>query len=126
MWVFLVTELLFSAAFVSHRTRSIAAGIRPTRRREPQLICGPARSTPSADHSSLTMALAVHAAEVRTSPRAAAAARRDHGARIVFLGVKAFEYRSRVISRITFPAPGFEFDAEHALHAQIFSRSTSS
>ncbi len=120
MWVFLVTEVLFfgglfltyavyrwfySAAFsvASHELDVLLGGI----------------NTAVLITSSLTMALAVHAAQLgqRRSLMTMLVLTMVLGA--VFLGIKGVEYAHKFAEHHV-PGATFEFEKEHFRHAQIF------
>ena len=63
--------------------------------------------------SSLTMALAVHAAQLgERKALMLVPGRRRCCSGCVFLGIKAFEYYTEFVEHHV-PGPGFEFEAEH-------------
>jgi cytochrome c oxidase subunit 3 len=120
MWVFLATEVLFFgglfltyAIYRSWYPQAFAAASH-----ELDVTLG-AINTAVLITSSLTMALAVHAAE---------AGRRNLLMTLlvvtmilggVFLGIKSVEYYRKFIEHHV-PGPGFAFEPEYARHAQIF------
>jgi cytochrome c oxidase subunit III len=120
MWVFLVTEVLFFGGlflvYLVYRNwypLPFAAGSREL------LVWAGTTNTCVLITSSLTMALAVHAAQTgeRRQLQWLLAATMLLGC--VFLGIKAFEYYTEFREHHV-PGAGFEFEAEYASHAQIF------
>jgi cytochrome c oxidase subunit III len=120
MWCFLVTEVLFfGGLFVTY---ALYRGWYPaafTAASRELLIWPGTINTAVLITSSLTMALAVHAAQ--TGDRRALvlflAVTMLLGS--VFLGIKGFEYYEGFLEH-HFPGPAFQFDAEHFREAQIF------
>ena len=108
MWVFLVTEILFFgglfATYCVYRHLIVWAGTINTA----VLIT-----------SSLTMALAVRAAQTGERRLLMTLLAATMALGCVFLGIKAFEYYSEYIVHHV-PGPGFQFEAEHYRHAQLF------
>ena len=122
MWVFLVTEVLFfGGLFVAY---AVYRGWYPeafaAASHELDITLGTI-NTAVLITSSLTMALAVHAAQ---TGRTAAADDRSWSLTMVlgaaFLGIKACRVRRTSSSSITCPGPAFQFEAEHFRHAQMF------
>jgi cytochrome c oxidase subunit 3 len=120
MWVFLVTEILFFgglfAAYTVYRNwypEAFAAASH-----ELDVALGTI-NTAVLITSSLTMALAVHAAQVgqRRLLLMFLAATTLLGA--VFLGIKGIEYYHKFVEHHV-PGAGFVFEAAHAQHAEIF------
>ena len=120
MWVFLVTEVLFfGGLFVTYTVYrwwypdAFVAASREL------LIWAGTTNTAVLITSSLTMALAVHAAQAgeRRSLMAFLAATMLLGT--AFLGIKAFEYYTEFAAHHV-PGPGFQFEADQFRHAQIF------
>src|SRR5258708_1776896 len=120
MWVFLVTEVLFFgglfATYAIYRAwypEAFAAASR-----ELDVTLGTI-NTVVLITSSLTMALAVHAAQLeqRTRVLLLLAATMILGA--MFLGIKSVEY-SHKFAEHHVPGPGFHFEREHFRHAQLF------
>ena len=121
MWVFLVTEVLFFGGLflvytvyrIWYHDAFIAAS------HELDVVLG-GINTAVLITSSLTMALAVRAAQLgqRRLLIILLVATMILGA--VFLGIKAVEYYDKFVHHHV-PGPGFTFEpAEHARHAQIF------
>jgi cytochrome c oxidase subunit III len=69
--------------------------------------------------SSLTMALAVHAAQMGNRRLLMLFLVVTMALGCVFLGIKGFEYYSEFLEHHV-PGAGFQFEAEHFRHAQIF------
>jgi cytochrome c oxidase subunit 3 len=120
MWVFLVTEVLFFgglfltyAVYRSWYPEAFAAASRE------MLVWAGTLNTGVLITSSLTMALAVRAAQTGDRRRLVLFLVATMGLGGVFLGVKAFEYYTEIAAQ-HLPGPGFEFEAEHIRHAQIF------
>ncbi|HVZ22632.1 MAG TPA: cytochrome c oxidase subunit 3 family protein [Vicinamibacterales bacterium] len=120
MWVFLVTELLFFGGlflvYSVYRTwypDAFAAGSREL------ILWAGTLNTIVLITSSLTMALAVHAAQVGRRRALIALLLMTMALGCVFLGVKAFEYWTEYHEHHV-PAWGFEFEPKYFLHAQIF------
>ncbi len=120
MWVFLATEVLFfGGLFLVYSVyrgwypAAFAAGSHEL------LVWAGTLNTVVLISSSLTMALAVHAAEVGDRRALVLLLLATMALGCVFLGVKAFEYRTEYLEH-HIPGWGFEFAPEHFLHAQIF------
>jgi cytochrome c oxidase subunit 3 len=120
MWVFLVTEVLFFgglfATYLIYRNwygDAFAAASH-----ELDVTLGTI-NTVVLITSSLTMALAVHAAQLgqRKLLMMFLVATMLLGA--VFLGIKSVEYYHKFVEHHV-PGPGFQFEKEHFRHAQIF------
>ena len=120
MWVFLATEVLFFGGLFL--TYSIYRGWYPdafaAASREMVLWAG-TTNTVVLITSSLTMALAVRAAQTgeRRSVMLFLALTMLLGT--TFLGIKAFEYHTEFVEHHV-PGPGFQFAAPHLAHAQLF------
>jgi cytochrome c oxidase subunit 3 len=120
MWVFLVTEILFFGglfcAYCIYRNLSGAAFQAASHE---LIVPAGAINTAVLITSSLTMALAVHAAQMgaRRSLMLFLVATMLLGG--VFLGIKAFEYYTEWVEHHV-PGPGFAFDPQYFAHAQIF------
>jgi len=120
MWVFLVTEVLFFgglfAAYAVYRNWYPDAFFAASH--ELDVTLG-GINTAVLITSSLTMALAVHAAQVgqRKLLLIFLIATMILGA--AFLGIKSVEYQHKFVEHHV-PGPGFVFEGEHARHAQIF------
>ena len=120
MWLFLVTELLFFGGlflvYAVYRTwypDDFAAASHEL------VVWAGALNTVVLITSSLTMVLAVHAAEAGHRRALVALLLATMVLGCVFLCVKAFEYRTEYLEH-HIPGPAFEFAAGHLLHAQIF------
>ena len=120
MWCFLVTEVLFFGGMFL--TYALYRGWYPsafTAASRELLIWPGTINTAVLITSSLTMALAVHAAQ--TGDRRSLL--RFLGATMllgtIFLGIKAFEYYEGVLEHHV-PGRTFQFEAEHFREAQIF------
>jgi cytochrome c oxidase subunit 3 len=120
MWVFLVTEVLFFgglfltyAIYRSWYPRAFAAASH-----ELDVTLGTI-NTAVLITSSLTMALAVHAAQLgrRNLVMTLLVATMVLGG--VFLGIKSLEYYHKFAEHHV-PGPGFTFEQEYARNAQIF------
>ncbi len=120
MWVFLVTEVLFFgglfATYAVYRSSYPAAFAAASR--ELDLVLG-AVNTGVLITSSLTMALAVHAAQVGERRQLIACLGLTMLLGAVFLGIKGIEYYHKFIEHHV-PGPNFQFEPAHARHAQIF------
>ena len=120
MWVFLMTEILFFGGlflvYTIYRTwypEAFAAASHhldiPLGTINTAVLIG----------SSLTMALAVHAAQANSRNGIIVFIVLTMILGAVFLGIKGIEYSHKFHEHLV-PGPGFQFDAPHALHAQIF------
>jgi cytochrome c oxidase subunit 3 len=120
MWVFLVTEILFfGGLFLTYLVyRNWYPGAFAAASHEMVVWAG-TLNTVVLITSSLTMALAVRAAQLgdRRSLIWLLLATMALGG--VFLGVKAFEYRTEFLEHHV-PGPGFEFEGPYLRQAQIF------
>jgi cytochrome c oxidase subunit 3 len=120
MWVFLVTEILFfGGLFVTYLVyrnwypAAFTAGSREL------LVWAGTTNTFVLITSSLTMALAVHAAQLGNRRLLMLLLAVTMALGCVFLGIKAFEYYTEFLEHHV-PGMGFQFDAEHIQHAQLF------
>ena len=120
MWVFLVTEVLFfGGLFVTYAVyRAFYPAAFAAASHELDILLG-AINTAVLITSSLTMALAVHAAQVGQRNRLLTCLVLTMLLGGVFLGIKGVEYWHKFVEHHV-PGPGFQFEAEHARHAQIF------
>ena len=120
MWLFLVTELLFFGGlflvYSVYRAWYPAAFAAASHE---LLVWAGTLNTVVLITSSLTMALAVHAAGAGHRRALILLLLATMALGCVFLGVKAFEYRTEYLEH-HIPGWGFEFPAEHVLHAQLF------
>ena len=120
MWVFLVTELLFFGGLFL--TYAVYRGWYPddfAAASHELIVWAGTLNTVVLITSSLTMVLAVHAAETGQRRALILFLLATMALGCVFLGVKAFEYRAEYLEH-HIPGPGFEFKADHFLHVQIF------
>jgi cytochrome c oxidase subunit III len=120
MWLFLVTEILFFGGLFL--TYSVYRQWYPdafTAASHEMIVWAGTLNTVVLITSSLTMALAVHAAQAgqRRGLMVFLVATIVLGC--VFLGVKAFEYRTEFVEH-HLPGAGFQFEAAYARQAQIF------
>ena len=120
MWVFLVTEVLFfGGLFVTYLVyrhsypEAFAAGSH-----ELDVTLGTI-NTVVLITSSLTMALAVHAAQLGQRKLLMTFLILTMILGAVFLGIKSVEYYHKFVEHHV-PGPGFQFEKEHLLHAQLF------
>ena len=120
MWVFLVTEVLFfGGLFVTYAVyRAFYPAAFSAGSHELDIVLG-GINTAVLITSSLTMALAVHAAQLgqRRLLMLFLTATMILGS--VFLGIKAVEYYHKFAEHHV-PGAGFQFEKEHQRHAQIF------
>jgi cytochrome c oxidase subunit 3 len=120
MWLFLATEVLFFGGLflVYSIYRSKYPGAFAAASHELDITLG-AINTAVLIGSSLTMALAVHAAQLgqRKTLMLMLVATMALGA--VFLGIKGVEYYHKFVEHHV-PGPSFQFEREYARHAQIF------
>jgi cytochrome c oxidase subunit 3 len=120
MWVFLVTEVLFFGGLflVYSIYRAWYADAFAAASHELDIVLG-AINTAVLITSSLTMALAVHAAQLgrRRALMLFLVATMVLGG--VFLGIKAVEYYHKFVEHHV-PGPSFQFEREYFRHAQIF------
>jgi len=120
MWVFLVTEILFfGGLFVTYLVyRNWYPGAFAAASHEMVVWAG-TLNTVVLITSSLTMALAVRAAQVGDRRALVSLIAVTMVLGTVFLGVKAFEYRTEFLEH-HLPGAGFEFAEPYARQAQIF------
>jgi cytochrome c oxidase subunit III len=120
IWVFLATEVLFfGGLFLTYSiyrawyTDAVAAASRE------MVLWAGTTNTVVLITSSLTMALAVHAAQMgeRRSLMLFLVLTMLLGT--TFLGIKAFEYHTEFVEHHV-PGPGFQFEAAQRAHAQLF------
>jgi len=120
MWVFLATEVLFFgvlfATYAIYRAWYADAFAAASHE---LLIWAGATNTVVLITSSLTMALAVHAAQTGDRRRLMRFLVVTMILGTAFLGIKAFEYYMG-FREGHLPGPGFRFEATHFQHAQIF------
>jgi len=120
MWVFLVTEVLFfGGLFLTYSVyRSWYPPAFAAASHELDVVLG-TTNTAVLITSSLTMALAVHAAQTghRNTLLIFLGITMLLGA--TFLGIKGVEYYHKFVEHHV-PGPGFQFEKEYFQHAQIF------
>jgi cytochrome c oxidase subunit 3 len=120
MWVFLATEILFFGGmfmgYIIYRWLYPEAFALASQKMD--LALG-AVNTAVLLTSSLTMALAVRAAQVGSRKGTVLLLLVTAGFGIVFLGIKGIEYYHKFVEHLV-PGPNFEFDPAHASHAEIF------
>jgi cytochrome c oxidase subunit III len=120
MWVFLVTEVLFFGGlflvYLVYRSTYPEAFIAGSH--ELDVVLG-GINTAVLITSSLTMALAVHAAQTghRRTLITLLLVTMVLGA--AFLGIKSVEYYHKFVEHHV-PGPGFQFEEEYIRHAQLF------
>src|SRR6202163_3791510 len=120
MWVFLATEILFFgglfAAYLVYRNWYPDAFTAASRE---LVVWAGTTNTAVLITSSLTMALAVHAAQLGQRSLLIVFFAITIALGCAFLGIKAFEYYTEFAAH-HIPGAGFQFEAEHFRHAQIF------
>jgi cytochrome c oxidase subunit 3 len=120
MWVFLITEVLFFGGlfctYLVYRHWYPAAF---TAASHEMLVWAGTTNTAVLITSSLTMALAVRAAQLGNRRQLIWLLVATMALGCVFLGIKGIEYYTEYIEHHV-PGRNFEFEAEHFRHAQIF------
>jgi len=120
MWVFLVTEVLFFgglfATYLVYRNWYPEAFTAASRE---MLVWAGTTNTFVLITSSLTMALAVHAAQTGSRRLLMMFLVITMALGCVFLGIKAFEYYTEFVEHHV-PGLGFQFEAAQFQHAQLF------
>jgi len=120
MWVFLVTEVLFFGGLFA--TYAIYRGWYPeafaAASHELDIMLG-AINTAVLITSSLTMALAVHAAQTGDRRRLMIMLVATMVLGCAFLGIKGVEYHEKFVAHHV-PGLDFQFEKEYFRHAQIF------
>jgi cytochrome c oxidase subunit III len=120
MWAFLVTEVLFFgglfAAYTVYRIQFPQAFTEASHHLD--YIIG-AFNTAVLISSSMTMALAVHAAQIGNRRRLVIFLALTILLGSVFLGVKVFEYHEKFVHHLV-PGPHFHFEGAHGREAQLF------
>jgi cytochrome c oxidase subunit 3 len=120
MWVFLVTEVLFYgglfATYAVYRLSYPAACAAASH--ELDVTLG-AINTAVLITSSLTMALAVHAAQTGARKLLMVLLVLTMILGAAFLGIKSVEYYHKFVEHHV-PGPAFQFEKEHLHHTQIF------
>ena len=120
MWVFLVTEVLFfGGLFLTYTIYRHAYPSAFTAGSHELIVWAGTTNTVVLITSSLTMALAVAAAQAGQRRALMAFLAVTMALGCVFLGIKAFEYYKEYVERHV-PGHGFKFEAEYARQAQIF------
>jgi cytochrome c oxidase subunit III len=120
MWVFLVTEVLFFGGLFAVYSiyRSWYPDAFAAASHELDVLLGSV-NTVVLITSSLTMALAVHAAQAGERRQLLAFLAATMALGLVFLGIKGVEYAHKFAEHHV-PGPDFMFEKEHLQHAQIF------
>jgi cytochrome c oxidase subunit 3 len=120
MWIFLVTEVLFFGGlflvYAVYRAWYPEAFAESSKE---LLVWAGTLNTAVLITSSLTMALAVHAAQAGDRRTLVLMLLVTMALGCVFLGVKAFEYWTEIREHHV-PSADFQFAADQLLHAQIF------
>jgi cytochrome c oxidase subunit 3 len=120
MWVFLVTEVLFFgglfATYMIYRSWYPEAFTAASRE---MVVWAGTTNTVVLITSSLTMALAVRAAQMGQRGLLMALLVATMALGCVFLGIKAFEYYTEFTEHHV-PGLDFQFEKEHFQHAQLF------
>jgi cytochrome c oxidase subunit 3 len=120
MWVFLATEVLFFgglfAAYMVYRIWYPATFGEASRQLD--IVLGTV-NTAVLIASSLTMAIAVHAAATDRRGVLMAFLALTMVLGLVFLGIKGFEYYHKYVEHLI-PGSNFRFEGNDPLHAQIF------
>jgi cytochrome c oxidase subunit 3 len=120
MWVFLVTEILFfGGLFLTYSVYRYWYPSAFAAASHEMIVWAGTLNTVVLITSSLTMALAVHAAQAGQRRALIACLIATMMLGCVFLGVKAFEYRAEFLEHHV-PGSGFQFEGELARQAQIF------
>ncbi|HEX7136908.1 MAG TPA: cytochrome c oxidase subunit 3 family protein [Vicinamibacterales bacterium] len=120
MWVFLVTEVLFFGGLFMVYTvyRSWYPDAFAAASHELDVVLGTV-NTAVLITSSLTMALAVHAAQLNQRKLLTMFLVLTILLGATFLGIKSVEYYHKFVEH-HIPGPGFQFEKEYARHAQLF------
>jgi cytochrome c oxidase subunit III len=120
MWVFLVTEVLFfGGLFVTYTVyRVYYPAAFAAASHELDILLG-GINTAVLITSSLTMALAVHAAQLGQRQRLMMFLVATMVLGSIFLGIKGVEYYHKFVEHHV-PGANFQFEKEYARHAQIF------
>jgi cytochrome c oxidase subunit 3 len=120
MWIFLATEVLFFGGLFA--TYSIYRGLYPdafAAASHEMVVWAGTLNTVVLITSSLTMALAVHAAQLGDRRLLMIFLVLTMALGAAFLGVKAFEYYTE-LSEHHVPGPGFAFEPKYFREAQLF------
>ena len=120
MWVFLVTEVLFFGGLFMVYTvyRRWYPDAFAAASHELDVVLGTI-NTAVLITSSLTMALAVHAAQLGKRHVLMLLLTATMVLGVVFLGIKSLEYYHKFTEHHV-PGPGFQFEKEYVRHAQLF------
>jgi cytochrome c oxidase subunit 3 len=120
MWVFLVTEVLFFGGLFTVYTvyRAWYPDAFAAASHELDVVLGTV-NTAVLITSSLTMALAVHAAQLNQRKLLTVFLVLTIALGAAFLGIKSVEYYHKFVEHHV-PGPGFQFEKEYARHAQLF------
>jgi len=120
MWVFLVTEVLFFGGLFMVYTvyRSWYPDAFAAASHELDIVLGTV-NTAVLITSSLTMALAVHAAQLNQRKLLMTFLVLTILLGATFLGIKSVEYYHKFVEHHV-PGPGFQFEKEYVRHAQLF------
>ena len=120
MWVFLATEVLFFGGLFTTYTiyRVFYSAAFSAASHELDIVLGTI-NTAVLITSSLTMALAVHAAQLGRRRHLLTLLVLTMALGTVFLGIKGLEY-SHKFAEHHVPGPTFQFEKEYFRHAQIF------
>ncbi len=120
MWIFLATEILFFGGmflgYIVYRWLYPEAFALASQKMD--LALGTI-NTAVLLTSSLTMALAVRAAQVGSRKGTVLLLVATMALGVIFLGIKGIEYYHKIVEHLV-PGPKFEFDPAHAAHAEIF------
>jgi cytochrome c oxidase subunit III len=120
MWVFLVTEILFfGGLFLTYSVYRYWYPAAFAAASHEMIVWAGTLNTVVLITSSLTMALAVHAAHAGERRTLIVFLIATMALGCVFLGVKAFEYRAEFLEH-HLPGSGFQFESAFARQAQIF------
>jgi cytochrome c oxidase subunit III len=120
MWIFLVTEVLFfGGLFATYSVYRMWYPEAFTAASRELVVWAGTLNTAVLITSSLTMALAVRAAQLGQRRLLMGLLVATMALGCVFLGVKAFEYYTEFAEHHV-PGAGFQFEAEYAKNAQIF------
>jgi cytochrome c oxidase subunit 3 len=120
MWVFLVTEILFfGGLFLTYSVYRYWYPAAFAAASHEMIVWAGTLNTVVLITSSLTMALAVQAAHTGERRTLIVLLIATMTLGCVFLGVKAFEYRTEFVER-HIPGHGFQFEGTYSRQAQIF------
>jgi cytochrome c oxidase subunit 3 len=119
MWLFLVTEVMFFGALLAAYTmyRSVYSEAFADTSRHMDLFAGTI-NTAVLIGSSLTMALAVHAAQTGARKSTVRFLLLTVFLCLVFLGIKAYEYHHKWVEHFV-PGPLFQYEGPHARQAEM-------